>query len=542
MPAGSLATPPKPARPTAGAGAPPARYVRIPQRLITTAVYHPLQIGVYGLVARLFRIAQAPVPLSAADITRYDPAISRGAAQRALAKLVYAGWLIAAERSGKKSTYGPAWGRVTGKPLPWTLGATCLGRPRHVRAVCVDLRLFDMYLGKLSLHPQRAAVITRYVTSPLLNLADVGSYAVLLAGLPGTTSNLLRWGLVRDERPLPLGDDTAILAQASQYTLFDGNGVTLTTRGLQKTGLIEPDSAPESGQTLFFVSPEVIGDWPIQLPEHMIGSQEETRSPSTAQQRHELTQVSDVVGITWDSTGATQTQMDSPPTPRRQEVGGGDTLCKQNQNEQLQKTESFEMLKEFGVISHQALQELAHLPPHTVQDILAYARQEGLGPGWVVTYLSDYRNSDVIVIPTRKTQGNVPIDWGAVARQNTSGMARLGSDVSDIAGFGVVQPLGSVADNTRRDNAGEIQPASQPHQDLVAEMKQHLRMQCERRYYGVIDALQFSFEPTRTVVRCRSEQDRQVVERLRLMLRSAARLVGVSVNVRLVINTPARTV
>jgi hypothetical protein len=171
---------------------PPAHYVRVPQRLIAAAAYHPLQIGVSTLVARLFLVAQSPVPLSATDITRYDPSLSRGAAQRALSSLVDDGWLIASERTGQKTTYVPAWGRVNGAPLPWRIGALCLDRPRHVRAVCLDLRLLDLFLGKLTPQPQRAAVITRYVTSPLLAIADVGSYALLLGGLPSPTPSRRR--------------------------------------------------------------------------------------------------------------------------------------------------------------------------------------------------------------------------------------------------------------------------------------------------------------------------------------------------------------
>ena len=181
--------------------------MRIPQRLLSSAVYRPLQIGIYSLAARLFLICKAPVPLSAADILRYDPSLSRGAAQRALSSLVDGGWLIATERAGQKSTYVPSWGRVNGVPVPWIIGATCLDRPRHVRAVCLDLRLLDLFLGKLTPQPKRAAVITRYVTAPLLALADVGSYALLLGGLPSATPSLVAWGLTRNEQPLPLPDD-----------------------------------------------------------------------------------------------------------------------------------------------------------------------------------------------------------------------------------------------------------------------------------------------------------------------------------------------
>jgi len=252
----------RPAAPTAKAQQnatqtrPPARYVRVPQRLLGQAAYHPLLVGVYSLVARLFLVAKAPVPLSAADVMRYDPSLSRGAAQRALSSLVDGGWLITTERAGQKTTYVPTWGRVNGAPVPWIIGATCLDRPRHVRAVCLDLRLLDLFLGKLTPQPKRAAIITRYVTAPLLALADVGSYALLLGGLPGATPSLVAWGLTRDEQPLPLPDDAIILARASQRRLFDENDSSLTARGLQKAGLIGPPAATDSAPPLFFVPPE----------------------------------------------------------------------------------------------------------------------------------------------------------------------------------------------------------------------------------------------------------------------------------------------
>ena len=107
----------------------PERYVRIPQRLLNSAVYRPLQVGIYSLAARLFLVCKAPVPLSATDIIRYDPSLSRDAAQRALSSLVDGGWLIATERAGQKSTYVPSWGCVNGVPVPWVIGAICLDRP-----------------------------------------------------------------------------------------------------------------------------------------------------------------------------------------------------------------------------------------------------------------------------------------------------------------------------------------------------------------------------------------------------------------------------
>jgi hypothetical protein len=50
--------------------------------------------------------------------------------------------------------------------------------------------------------PHRATVITRYVTAPLLAIADVGSYAFLLGGLPGATPSLVARGLTHHQQPL----------------------------------------------------------------------------------------------------------------------------------------------------------------------------------------------------------------------------------------------------------------------------------------------------------------------------------------------------
>src|SRR5438876_1265586 len=63
-------------------------YVFIPQRLIADLQANPVAIGAYALLARLFLIYQAPIPLSAADLQRYDPMLSYGAARGALQRLV----------------------------------------------------------------------------------------------------------------------------------------------------------------------------------------------------------------------------------------------------------------------------------------------------------------------------------------------------------------------------------------------------------------------------------------------------------------------
>src|SRR5215203_6146968 len=85
----------------------PSAYCPIPQRLLTDLHDTPLAIGVYGLVARLYLIAKAPIPLSVPDVIRYDPTLSRGAVLRALARLLAGGYLIEVAQIGLKTRYTP---------------------------------------------------------------------------------------------------------------------------------------------------------------------------------------------------------------------------------------------------------------------------------------------------------------------------------------------------------------------------------------------------------------------------------------------------
>jgi len=79
----------------------------------------------------------------------------------------------------------------------------------------------------------------------------VGSYALLLGGLPGATPSLVDWGIARDEQPLPLPDDEIIMSQVSQQRLYKDDAVTLTVRGLQKLGLVVPPKLADSARPLF---------------------------------------------------------------------------------------------------------------------------------------------------------------------------------------------------------------------------------------------------------------------------------------------------
>src|SRR5512138_921876 len=81
----------------------PSAYCPIPQRLITDLHDNVLAIGLYGFIARLYLVAQTPIPLSVPDVLRYDPALSRGAVLRALARLVVGGYLLEAAQPGLKT-------------------------------------------------------------------------------------------------------------------------------------------------------------------------------------------------------------------------------------------------------------------------------------------------------------------------------------------------------------------------------------------------------------------------------------------------------
>jgi hypothetical protein len=73
--------------------------------LIADLQANPAAIGIYALIARLFLIYQEPIPLSAADLQRYDPTLSYGAARGALQRLVALRWLT--DQSGHKNCYTP---------------------------------------------------------------------------------------------------------------------------------------------------------------------------------------------------------------------------------------------------------------------------------------------------------------------------------------------------------------------------------------------------------------------------------------------------
>ncbi|MEI7768777.1 MAG: hypothetical protein WCI67_02255 [Chloroflexales bacterium] len=234
----------------------PAYYVPIPHRLAEDLRDAPAAVGAFALLARVFRATRQPVPLSPGDLQVYDPALSYGAATRALQRLTGAGWIVPQRRPGRKTTYTPSWGTVRGADCPWDLTAPCLGRPRHIIALRLDQRLLDVCVGRLNPHPIHPAQARRYLVTPLLGLRDIGTYALTLAGISVNSTALTELRLVVNGQPMPVPDEATILAIASQRA---DNG--LSTEGWRRTPF---DIAPapktgDSGQALFFVPPGQIG-------------------------------------------------------------------------------------------------------------------------------------------------------------------------------------------------------------------------------------------------------------------------------------------
>jgi len=237
-------------------------YVPLPRRLAEDLRDSPVAIGTYCLIARLYRISRAPVPLSPGDLQCLDPALSYGAATRALRRLADSPYVVVARVCGRKNSYAPTWGSVSGAVLPWDLGAPCLGRPRHIAELRLDQRLFDTCLGRVRTHAEHPAIVERYVAQPLLGLEEVGAYGAALAGVAPAGGRLVELGLLDHcGRPLPLPDDATLLAIASQRAIgCEEPGVALTAAGWARTPFRgEAPAGCGAGQALFFVPEAQIG-------------------------------------------------------------------------------------------------------------------------------------------------------------------------------------------------------------------------------------------------------------------------------------------
>jgi hypothetical protein len=399
------AVPPAPA--TEGSNT-PDYYVPIPRRLAEDLRDTPAAVGAFALLARIFRATRQPVPLSPNDLQVFDPALSYGAATRALQRLAGASWMIPQRRPGHKTTYTPSWGTVNGAICAWDLQAPCLGRPRHILALRLDQRLLDVCMGRLDPHPTHPAMARRYITAPLIGLREVGAYALTLAGMPVGSPALEDLRLILNGRAMPVPDEATILAVASQRAPH-----ALSPDGWRRTPF---DVAPtpteaESGQALFFVPPGQIGSMiggeiadPITgsaLPEvHSTASgQRETPVSENVPGSHGIMNQKEI-----NSTTSTAARID-------QIGGGGDSPLRDRTSDQSVSpqadapapTESARLLQAVGV-RHSVAASLADRPSAQVARVIAQARTRPNVrdlAAWVVSALRDLPTAEEPQEPER---------------------------------------------------------------------------------------------------------------------------------------------
>jgi hypothetical protein len=525
-------------------------YVFLPQRLIADLQANPAAIGVYALIARLFLIYQAPIPLSAADLQRYDPTLSYGAARGALQRLTALRWLT--DQSGHKNQYTPTWGMIKATTQPWRMDAPTLGRPAHVITLRLDRRLLDVGMGKLIPHPTYPAQTNdRYLEQPILSLRDVGAYAQVLNGQAlVATPALWRYGLIRDGLAQPLPAAAEMIALASQRTL-DGDGAAPTEQGLRTLGLDLSSTPPAlpPGQPLFFVDHALIPDPISCLILDLIPAGMESEHPSSAAEW--ASSDADVEQPRMAGTpGILSEKSESPPHPpiRRQRGGGGDHHAKKeiDRGAAQPETESARLLRAINAFPS-SIAELAAIPAELVGRAIAYAESEpGIEsiPGWVIEALR--RNRDEgwpIPAPRARQLGLTGRDRPIDIEHYTSGaygdLFRRGSDTSGLEDCFIereegtfVSPSGDTLEQAPEKAHGQGEPfidmgsaiaeaqspadCSPPESAdaaLTREVQAELRMRCGRQRGRVIEGLRVHVAGGTTLIICAMFADLDIAQR-----------------------------
>jgi hypothetical protein len=222
----------------------PQPYIPVPERLLRAFAHDPLAVGVYLAVARCALSTRGPIPLSPADMSDWFTGTRTrdGAILRRIRTLVATGWLIAEHGQAIKLRLLPAWS----PDQPWNLDAPQVGKPAGVRVRRVPLDLLDSYVGRIDPQPgRRSALITRYVDRPLLDLVDLGTYALTALTTITPTPRLMTFGLC-DTAGAPLVPPplSMLLAEVAAGRVRDDAGpVVLSTQGRFRCGLL-PETPP----------------------------------------------------------------------------------------------------------------------------------------------------------------------------------------------------------------------------------------------------------------------------------------------------------
>jgi hypothetical protein len=432
-------------------------YLDIPKRLLIDIHDNVLALALYHFVARLFvATGGAPVPLSRGDVQRYDPTVKDGAFKRAMARLIAEGWLIPS--GSYKGTYIPSWGlRRDAASLgpytrhecyPWTVGAPLLGCPKHIaaEALRIDRSLLDLFLGRL-IPGRRFSRIERFVTSPLLTLAEVGAYLAARGGYAISDDQvraLRRWGLWRDGLAVAeLPSEREVLALVSQRATPDGP--RLTEAGWRRAGLLPSQAAPanQEGQTagvpLFFVPKEQVGALIPTWSGELIGPPDDQKDRFAAPTSAESEPHSETPNMTGNHSESSDSRdlLPQPPHASTEPAGGG--CMPSTRHKSIPDTPAARLLAEIGCYPS-SVAELATMPVEQVGGAIAYAKgQPNITSvaAWTVDALRKMRDEGW-TLPSEGTPGA-----GAGAERWTSqrtaqiadsagGLFRLGSDTSDL--------------------------------------------------------------------------------------------------------------
>lgn len=303
-----------------------APYLRAPDRLLRAYANDPLAVGVYLAVARCAVANQGRVPLSAADLAAWvgTPRERDVNVMRRLKRLLDDGWLVAEAELGVKRRLCPTWGQdASGTTRPWDWQAPQLGKPEAVRTRRVPTDLLDTYLGRLDPQPgRRPATITRYFDRPLLDLSDIGAYALCTLVVAEPTLHLRRLGLFAGGGPVAPYKPAELLQKAARCMLLitEDEAIVMvlpSPAGWRKLGYdVQPHTATDPSGSLrgsrrgSDSGQQGISDEPVDQEGFAASEREQEYLPD------------DVPAHTWESWESWR-ESTNPPPPHTQGAGGG---------------------------------------------------------------------------------------------------------------------------------------------------------------------------------------------------------------------------
>lgn len=468
-------------------------YISMPRRLITDLRDNPLAIALYFLIARLYLIYQAPIPLSRGDIQIYDSSAKTGAIKRALDRLIAAGWLI--ETSGPKSSYTPTWGLSrTGTARPQIIGEARLACPWDIwkTNIRIDRGLLDLFIGKFTPHARLSAEVSGYFVdadgrhTALLQLKDIGIYIIAVAGYSITaTKALTAWDLVRHQQVQTIPDDTVLLALASQRASASSFQLAAAAwRLLGWFGALPLQSAEPAPAPLIFVAKEQIGPLIPTLIGAPIGHPSKNDQAFTSSEC--LQTDLPVLSPTMQGIQTNLQDSSEPPPALPAAVGGFAYSEKKKTLIPEEEPEQGQLLRAFGVHDSGSLRELSTIALPQITAAITYAKSEQLGPGWVVTTLRRYRDMGQ---PIPAVHGQAVITWSEVASQYGD-LFRHGDDLTDL----------------------NVQKHAMPSDtDVTAEIQASLLMHCGRAHQRMISGIRVQVTEQATIVHCQTLADRMTM-------------------------------